>query len=140
MTYQFAAMFQGGAGGRMISDQDFKIVMTALFNNPGTVAARSALGMLRAKIQLVQYRNYATQVYGSTGVHREMINRYQAYFDHKYKVAKKQLYLEQGITDEKTGDVALQNGSETIEGAAGNTFLPAQGTTGENEPPLGSPG
>ena len=85
MTYQFAAMFQGGAGGRMISDQDFKIVFTALFRAPNTVAQESALNMLQSKLELGLFENHVRSTYGSSGKSKKIIDKYQVIFDQKYR-------------------------------------------------------
>lgn len=87
MTYQFAAMFQGGAGGRMISDQDFKIVFTALFRAPNTVAQESALNMLQSKLELGLFENHVRSTYGSSGKSKKIIDKYQVIFDQKYRRA-----------------------------------------------------
>ena len=134
MTYQFAAMFQGGAGGRMISDQDFKIVMTALFNAPNEEAEASALKMLRAKLELNQFENFVTAKYGKTGVHEAMISRYQAYFNHKYNEGLRELGRADGLSAEDVKRGLLAQADEL------STFVPAASTTGENQPPLGGPG
>lgn len=85
MTYQFAAMFQGGSGGRMISDQDFKIVFTALFRAPNTEAQESALKMLQAKLELGLFENLVKNRYGNSGKSKKIIDKYQVLFDRKYR-------------------------------------------------------
>ena len=134
MTYQFAAMFQGGAGGRMISDQDFKIVMTALFNAPNEEAEASALKMLRAKLELNQFENFATAKYGKTGVHEAMISRYQAYFNHRYNEGLRELGKADGLSTEDVKRSLIEQADQL------STSVPAASTTGENQPPLGGPG
>ena len=135
MTYQFAAMFQGGAGGRMISDQDFKIVMTALFNAPNEEAEASALKMLRAKLELNQFENFATAKYGKTGVHEAMISRYQALFNHKYNEGLRELGMADGLSAEDVKRGLIEQADKLS-----TDYVPAASTTNINEPPLGSPG
>jgi hypothetical protein len=130
MTYQFAAMFQGGAGGRMISDQDFKIVMTALFNAPNEKAEASALKMLRAKLELNQFQNFVTSKYGNTGIHEEMISRYQAYFDHKYNEGLTELGAADGLSAEDTKQALIEQ-SKNFE-----NNIPAASTSDILEPPV----
>ena len=109
MTYQFAAMFQGGSGGRMISDQDFKIVFTALFRAPNTVAQESALKMLQAKLELGLFENLVRNRYGSSGKSKKIIDKYQVVFDQKYRRSlKKYDEVTSNIGDPTLLEKALQ--------------------------------
>ena len=96
LTYQFAAMFQGGAGGRMISDQDFKIVMTALFNHPNAESQKHALMMLKAKMELGLFKSHVRATYGKTGKAKEMIEKFQYLFDAQYSQAMANLARAEG--------------------------------------------
>lgn len=87
LTYQLAAMFQGGAGGRMISDRDFQIISEALFNAPNSEAQVHAIEMLKAKIELNAYKFHVQSVYGESGKWVEIFKKGKGLFDHRYNVA-----------------------------------------------------
>jgi len=109
LTYQFAAMFQGGAGGRMISDQDFKIVMTALFNHPNAESQKHALMMLKAKMELGLFKSHVRATYGKTGKAKEMIEKFQYLFDAQYSQAMANLARAEGYTSVGALQKSLDN-------------------------------
>ena len=80
-------MFQGGAGGRMISDRDFQIISEALFNAPNSEAQVHAIEMLKAKIELNAYKFHVQSVYGESGKWVEIFKKGKGLFDHRYNVA-----------------------------------------------------
>ena len=47
LTYQLAVAWQGGAGGRMVSDQDFRIIHNAIWNLPNGKAQAVALEFIK---------------------------------------------------------------------------------------------
>jgi hypothetical protein len=47
LTYKLAMAWQGGAGGRMVSDQDFKVIKNAIWGLPSGKAQAAALGLIR---------------------------------------------------------------------------------------------
>ena len=87
LAYQLAGLFQGGGtGSRTISDQDFKIIMTAL--DSGTTASlRSALTMLqdklKADIAIAQYQRSSGDYGVHTAVGQKLVNTYISYVDYK---------------------------------------------------------
>jgi len=89
LGYQLSAMFQGGAGGRMISDQDLKIVMSALYAGANKEAQRAALNMLNVKLQKGYFKNYVSARYGASGKAYEMIERFEPIFALRAKQALK---------------------------------------------------
>ena len=89
LGYQLAAMFQGGAGGRMISDQDLKIVMSALYAGANKQAQMAALNMLNVKLQQGYFKNYVSARYGASGKAYEMIDRFEPIFALRAKKALK---------------------------------------------------
>ena len=89
LGYQLAAMFQGGAGGRMISDQDLKIVMSALYAGANKQAQMAALNMLNVKLQQGYFKNYVRSRYGASGKAYEMIERFEPIFALRAKKALK---------------------------------------------------
>ena len=89
LGYQLAAMFQGGAGGRMISDQDLKIVMSALYAGANKQAQMAALNMLNVKLQKGYFREHVYARYGASGKAFEMVQRFEPIFDLRAKQALK---------------------------------------------------
>ena len=89
LGYQLAAMFQGGAGGRMISDQDLKIVMSALYAGANKQAQMAALNMLNVKLQQGYFKNYVSARYGASGKAYTMIDRFEPIFALRAKQALK---------------------------------------------------
>ena len=47
LTYKLAMIWQGGAGGRMVSDQDFRIIRHAIWGLPSAEAQAAALEFIR---------------------------------------------------------------------------------------------
>lgn len=47
LTYKLAMIWQGGAGGRMVSDQDFRIIRHAIWGLPSAQAQAAALEFIR---------------------------------------------------------------------------------------------
>lgn len=47
LTYKLAMAWQGGAGGRMVSDQDFKVIKNAIWGLPSGKAQAAALELVR---------------------------------------------------------------------------------------------
>ena len=122
LTYQLAAYFQGGAGGRMISDQDFRIIARSLFQAPTAEAQIHALEMLKAKMELSNFKAQATAKYGKLGIHNSIINRGEAFFNYRYQKAMENFAQASGIELREEGKRTLESVAAAIDShTAGKT-------------------
>jgi len=108
LTYKLAMAWQGGAGGRMVSDQDFKVIKNAIWGLPSGKAQAAALGLIRMSTIRPMLRSQMLVRYDQPGRNTFKILEsvepvLQAAYDNAYKNYEIELARE-NITPEQLDD------------------------------------
>ena len=115
LTYKLAMAWQGGAGGRMVSDQDFKVIKNAIWGLPSGKAQAAALELVRMSTIRPMVRSQILLKFNTPGrdpfkILDKVEPALQAAYDNAYEVYLRELDVakisEQQLSD--SYDSAMQ--------------------------------
>ena len=130
LTYKLAMAWQGGAGGRMVSDQDFKVIKNAIWGLPSGKAQAAALGLIRMSTIRPMLRSQMLVRYDQPGRNTFKILEsvepvLQAAYDNAYKNYEIELARE-NITPEQLDDTYNRVIDQRQPLRGGRTLEPAE--------------
>ena len=130
LTYKLAMAWQGGAGGRMVSDQDFKVIKNAIWGLPSGKAQAAALGLIRMSTIRPMLRSQMLVRYDQPGRNTFKILEsvepvLQAAYDNAYKNYEIELAREK-LTPEQLDDTYKEiiDQRQLIKGGPPRSALP----------------
>ena len=96
LTYKLAMAWQGGAGGRMVSDQDFKVIKNAIWGLPSGKAQAAALELVRMSTIRPMMRSQILLEFNTPGrnpfkILAKVEPALQAAYDNAYEVYLREL-------------------------------------------------